>query len=254
MNKQTLVGALLPRITTFKETPEFLRVPFILSGYRVEHRVWDCLCSLFKIHNETVNIWSHILGSLILVGLCIQVLSYFGNMRIIHIFMVCLFLFCCTYGLAASAVFHCFNCIDSEYHRKLRTLDFGGIAANVLGSSWPVAYFTFYCHTTVLYFYISMLSIVTPLLLGMPFMKYFHKHNHLRTFLYTLTGGFPAYGYIHFILIEGNSSELITILFIPVFVAYLFFGTGMLLYVTRIPERFWPGAFDLLGTSHQIWH
>lgn len=52
----------------------------------------------------------------------------------------------------------------------------------------------------------------------------------------------------------------------------LFLFLGLFLYITKIPERFWPGAFDLLvrlecnwfnvlvrysynqGTSHQIWH
>jgi len=99
-----------------------------------------------------------------------------------------------------------------------------------------------------------MLSVLTPLLMGIPFMKFFHQHNQLRTILYNITAGFPAYGYLHFTIMEGKSSEFITVLYIPVFIAYLFFGMGMLLYVTRIPERFWPGAFDLLGTSHQIWH
>ena len=29
---------------------------------------------------------------------------------------------------------------------------------------------------------------------------------------------------------------------------------GVLIYVSRIPERFRPGKFDLLGNSHNIWH
>jgi len=243
-----------PKITSFSQTPQFLRVPFILSGYRVDYRLWDCIYSLLDIHNETVNIWSHLLGSVILVGLIHQVIYYIGYLGVLDIFMVCSYLFCCAYGLSASAIFHCFNCVDSTYHRKLRTMDFGGIAANILGSSWPVAYFTFYCHSRTLFVYVILFSIITPLLMIMPFVPFFHKHNHMRTFLYTITAGFPAIAYLHHIWIYGPSSEFIPVMFHPVFIAYLFFGSGMILYVTRIPERFWPGAFDLLGTSHQIWH
>jgi adiponectin receptor len=33
--------------------------------------------------------------------------------------------------------------------------------------------------------------------------------------------------------------------------AYIF---GCLLYILRFPERFWPGKFDFVGSSHQIFH
>jgi predicted membrane channel-forming protein YqfA (hemolysin III family) len=29
---------------------------------------------------------------------------------------------------------------------------------------------------------------------------------------------------------------------------------GFTLYVTKLPERVWPGRFDIVGNSHQIWH
>jgi adiponectin receptor len=29
---------------------------------------------------------------------------------------------------------------------------------------------------------------------------------------------------------------------------------GAALYAARIPERWWPGKFDIIGHSHQIWH
>ncbi len=29
---------------------------------------------------------------------------------------------------------------------------------------------------------------------------------------------------------------------------------GAIIYAMRIPERFWPGRFDIFGASHQIWH
>jgi len=29
---------------------------------------------------------------------------------------------------------------------------------------------------------------------------------------------------------------------------------GVIVYVSRIPERLYPGKFDIWGHSHQIWH
>lgn len=54
----------LKRITKLNEdVPEFLRDNgFILDGYRVNHTFLSSLHSLFTLHNETVNVWSHFLG------------------------------------------------------------------------------------------------------------------------------------------------------------------------------------------------
>ena len=45
------------------ETPAYLmRRPYILNYYRVNYTAWDCIKSLFTLHNETANIWTHIVG------------------------------------------------------------------------------------------------------------------------------------------------------------------------------------------------
>jgi adiponectin receptor len=35
---------------------------------------------------------------------------------------------------------------------------------------------------------------------------------------------------------------------------YAAFGLGLVFYLTHWPERWWPGRFDMLGKSHQLWH
>ncbi|KAK5981901.1 Progestin and adipoQ receptor family member 3, partial [Trichostrongylus colubriformis] len=39
-----------------------------------------------------------------------------------------------------------------------------------------------------------------------------------------------------------------------IFVLYGLIGLAFFFYVTLIPERLYPGAFDLVGCSHQWWH
>ena len=36
---------------------------FITSGYRVDMGFWDSIKSLFGLHNETGNIWTHLIGT-----------------------------------------------------------------------------------------------------------------------------------------------------------------------------------------------
>jgi hypothetical protein len=50
----------LDQVTRFKNL--FISVhPFIFHGYRIYHKTPDCLRSIFTLHNETLNIWSHLI-------------------------------------------------------------------------------------------------------------------------------------------------------------------------------------------------
>jgi adiponectin receptor len=40
----------------------------------------------------------------------------------------------------------------------------------------------------------------------------------------------------------------------PVTKSLLVYVTGALLYASKTPERFFPGFFDYVGCSHNIWH
>ncbi|OQS03285.1 adiponectin receptor protein [Thraustotheca clavata] len=48
---------------------------YIRSGYRVNYSLTHCFQSLFELHNETWNVWTHIIGSLIFVCLLVSVFS-----------------------------------------------------------------------------------------------------------------------------------------------------------------------------------
>ena len=46
--------------------------PHLKTGYRVFFNTyWDCARSLFMIHNETMNVWSHLIGLIIFIGIII---------------------------------------------------------------------------------------------------------------------------------------------------------------------------------------
>lgn len=54
------------------DVPLYLREPFIVRGYRPEsHAIGPCLTSVFQWHNQTCDIWSHLLGflSYLLLGI-----------------------------------------------------------------------------------------------------------------------------------------------------------------------------------------
>lgn len=42
---------------------------YIRSGYRINYSVRDCVRSLFELHNETLNVWTHMVGSFVFLAL-----------------------------------------------------------------------------------------------------------------------------------------------------------------------------------------
>ena len=44
----------------------------LLVGYRNRLNFLDCMRSLFLLHNETINIWSHLLGFAFFAGLFVH--------------------------------------------------------------------------------------------------------------------------------------------------------------------------------------
>ena len=77
-------------IGSYYETEEFMKDnEYIKNGYRINcDSLWKCFKSLFVIHNESINIWSHLLGSLFIFFLIfytmIFITSYKTQINIIN--------------------------------------------------------------------------------------------------------------------------------------------------------------------------
>ncbi|CAB4067213.1 unnamed protein product [Lepeophtheirus salmonis] len=66
---------LIPSYRLYKidEVEEYNRSnPYIRTGYRGNLDWTDCLKSIFAFHNETLNIWTHLFGFFIFVGLFVR--------------------------------------------------------------------------------------------------------------------------------------------------------------------------------------
>ena len=50
------------QLLSVQEVPEFAKEISIETGYRACLGYDGCIKSIFKLHNETVNIWTHLLG------------------------------------------------------------------------------------------------------------------------------------------------------------------------------------------------
>ena len=132
-----------------EETPHFLRVPYVTDLYRANLSYSACFKSVFRIHNETGNIWSHLLCFLTLVVGWIYLISvYFPQFHVTSKIMLCVYLFGSGDVLLCSAIFHTFLCHSKDSYCRFSKLDYTGISLTILGSQWALMEFTFYCDQT----------------------------------------------------------------------------------------------------------
>jgi hypothetical protein len=68
----------IPRLFKYDELPLFLQDnEFIRDGYRVFYSYPDLWKSVFRMHNETGNIWTHLLGFALCVALMVDEYRYY---------------------------------------------------------------------------------------------------------------------------------------------------------------------------------
>lgn len=132
-------------------------------------------------------------------------------------------------------------------------LDYSFISVLIAGSSVPFLYYGFFCASAWLTFYTSM-SVATNaacLLLGLSERFRTEEWRLLRMSAFLASGLFGAIPFTHLVI---ASSELsLASLYLLALMGALYV-TGALLYGFRIPERFYPGKFNVLFASHQIFH
>lgn len=124
---------------------------YIVRGYRrATNSYRQCFASLSYMHNETVNIYTHLLGSLAFILLAP---SFYNIIR-----MSCreasnddLYVFSCFFAgaitcLGMSATYHTISNHSEAVHKFGNKLDYLGIVFLIWGSFIPSIYYGFGCH------------------------------------------------------------------------------------------------------------
>ena len=115
------------------DAPVFAQYAHILGGYRVNFSARLLVLSVFRIHNETGNIWSHLLG----FGLCARIalasdgVGPFASVWAHHEYQldraICtLFFLSALACLAFSAAYHTLMCHSLAVHDRTYCLDLSG--------------------------------------------------------------------------------------------------------------------------------
>jgi adiponectin receptor len=235
---------------------------FVHTGYRPpSNSVPKSARGIWAVHNETINIWSHIIGCVMFLAIPIYVFTteippryqvataediavctaYFVGVAI------CFFL---------SATYHTLSNHSLRYHSFTVQLDYLGILILMYTAMIPLIYYGFVCDHRLRNIYWALVSVLAGLCALSTMHPRFHtpKAKQLRGAFYSAFGASSFAPIIHAVAIYGWEVQKDRMGLIWWALVAVFNLIGVFAYGLKVPERLFPGRFDIVGQSHQILH
>lgn len=159
---------------------------------------------------------------------------------------------CC---LICSSLSHLFACHSRRFNFFFWRLDYTGISIMIVSSFFAPIYYAFFCNPKARFCYLTSISVLGVLavitLLSPAFSAPRFRLFRACLFLTMGISGFVPAGHA-LALHWGNPQIFVAIGY--EFATAILYVTGAAFYISRMPERWKPGAFDIAGHSHQIFH
>ncbi|KAH7349050.1 hemolysin-III related-domain-containing protein [Pyrenochaeta sp. MPI-SDFR-AT-0127] len=234
---------------------------YIQSGYRAQSnsyaKSWK---SLGYLHNETVNIYSHLLGALL--ALISSVILYrvlaprYGTATREDVLVFACYFAGAVACLGMSATYHTIQNHSHEVAVWGNKLDYLGIVFLIWGSFIPIVYYGFGDEPELRRTYWAM---ITTLAAGTSIVSTHPKFRTpalrpFRALMFVLMGLSAVVPVLHGVRLWGVQQLRKSIGLDWVVLQGVLYITGAAIYAARVPEKWSPGRFDIWGSSHQIFH
>ncbi|KAI0179757.1 mPR-like GPCR protein [Hypoxylon sp. FL1284] len=255
-----------PALLSYDEIPGWYQDnPHVRRGYRpVSHSARACLGSWSYAHNETVNIFTHLVPAVALLacGLAYvparlrQHLNSNNGAPGGDVGVVLGLMLSEVACLGLSSAYHTLLCHSREVEALWLRLDFVGIILLILGSSVSGIYVDFWCESLERTIYWTMTGTLTAISIVVVVAPAFQgpRWRTLRLLTFVCTGFSTLAPIIHGICMIGFKQMMRQSGLPYYFAEGALFLLGALVYATRFPESVSPGKFDIYGSSHQIFH
>ncbi|EEC08571.1 adiponectin receptor, putative, partial [Ixodes scapularis] len=136
------------KVCHFTSLPQWLQDnDFLHKGHRPPLPSFSaCFRSIFRIHTETGNIWTHLLGCLAFTGMALYFLTRPSaeiqwQEKVVFASFFAGAIMC----MGMSFTFHTVSCHSEKVGKLFSKLDYCGIALLIIGSFVPWLYYGFYC-------------------------------------------------------------------------------------------------------------
>lgn len=241
------------------EAPHYIRDPYILTGYRRHHGASypEIARNACVLSNEWVNVWSHLVGFLVAVGLFLNELAaaLSEELSAKHLVFI-VYLVTMQVCMLCSAGFHLFGCHSITAYRQWQQLDYAGISIGIMGCYIPGIYFSFACHEFAARTYFVAVALLFSVSIYMQLHPEFSSHHwklrRLLSFAAVLLFGIVPVA--HFASMRHHDDAQLAFFIPRVGLSYILIGIGFFFYTSRFPESCQPGRYDIIGSSHQWWH
>ena len=243
------------------QMPENFHEMYIVKGYRnPRSSPSQCILSLFAATNETLNFWTHFLPSVYFMWILRDLTV---NLDFRHDSftwpLLAYVVMCCIYPLT-SAVAHLFNTMSDNARHICFFLDYSAISAMTV--SVAISYKA-YCFPSELRFtflwevFIPVTIANSVLCLIVACKTRLLPASLLRKVIRLSGLGLPCIFTtlpIMYRLIAGTEQELNLSSRYYHGITFFFLFMSAFLYGSHLPERWFPGSFDFIGHSHQLFH
>jgi adiponectin receptor len=157
--------------------------------------------------------------------------------------------------LLMSSACHLLACHSEHASYVLLRLDYAGITGLIVTSFYPLVYYTFLCDPLYQALYLGFITASGGAAVVVSLLPVFElpELRWARAGLFACMGMSGLVPIVHKMLVFGDRPEAVvtTGYEMAMGAAYL---AGVVVYATRVPERWMPGRFDLAGHSHQLFH
>lgn len=248
------------QLIAYSDLPDPWRInPHILHGYRFTETTGSTIRSAFiQLSNESFNIYSHALGVVLILAIAFYsypLSPHFSDSNKTDIAVAALFFFAACKCLVCSCMWHTMSSISSQsVMERFACVDYSGIGLLVSASIVSTEYTAFYCEPVSRWTYISLTILFGIGGVILPWRPAFNRKDMAWarvSFYITLAGtGFLPVAQ----LLYTRGVWWVWYFYSPLIKSLTVYVVGACLYASKVPERFWPGGFDYIGGSHNIWH
>ncbi|EQL00218.1 hemolysin-III family protein [Ophiocordyceps sinensis CO18] len=232
--------------------------PHIIKGYRFTETKLECVRSMFDISNESFNIWSHAIGLVLVLAVAFYFYpssANFGLSSTSDVLVAAVFFVTACLTLVCSIVWHTMNAVaDVNVISIFACVDYTGISLLIAASILTTEYTAFYCDPVSRWTYMTLTALLGLGGVALPWHPTFNGADMawVRVAFYVglvLTGSMPI---LQLYLTHG--SDFVIDFYSPISKSLLVYFGGAIVYGSKIPERWFPGMFDYIGGSHNLWH
>lgn len=243
----------------YEDLPVPWRVnPHILKGYRFSETKVACVHSAFSFSNETVNIWSHFLGLILILSIAFYFYptsTLFNNSTKTDICIAAVFFFAACKCMFCSTMWHTMNSItDQTLLERFACVDYTGISLLIAASIMTTEYTAFYCEPLSRWTYLILTASLGIGGVILPWHPTFNRADMAwaRVAFYVSLG---ATGFLPILqLTMTRGWDWAGTFYAPILKSISVYLIGAVVYASQVPERWCPGAFDYVGGSHNLWH